>query len=1197
MSLDAPTPKLTRLELHGFKSFASRTVFAFEPGITAIVGPNGSGKSNVSDAVRWVLGETSYNALRGKRTDDVIFAGGHGRAPAGMAEATLTFNNETSWLQTPFTEVSVTRRAFRGGENQYLINGRRVRLKDVAQLTASLGQSYTVVGQGLVDAALSQRAEERRGLFEHAADLTGLRLKVAEAERSLNETEANSLRLTDLLGEIEPHLKSLERAARQATEWRGVHERLRTLQRTHYRQLLTTARDRVTTAARDAETAAAHAEQARRESERNATVAMEGRLTAEAARAALARHDAQLQAALDTARRVGHERDLTAERYTALTRRREDMADTQAGLDEQVASVAGELTSLTAELATVETEVAAAQSTVSALQAEGDARRGAQTEREREVATLTTALRDQERRAADLARRRALLEQRQETSLTERARATVAAEARATRIAVLVAELAGVDAAAGVTLADLTRIDQRLSELATAIDAATIEAQIARAAVDAAERELNQATTRLEVLRRLDESGTGLHAGVRQVTQWSRAGAMEGIRGTVSELIEVPARYDTAVEVALGGHLQDIVVERWVDAEAAIARLKAANAGRATFLPLDVPRDQSRRAPPASVLAETGVEGIAATLVSAPTDLAEIVTAILGRTIIVDELATARRMLAVSPVGWSAVTLSGEIARGGSVTGGAAPRESGVLGRARGLRDLPKRVQHLTHAREAAVVAWDTASAAPEALLAERRTRESERAGLLASQTERRHQRDRLASWLAELETEHAAADGGRDRLVATLAALEGDIAQLRLEETALSAETERSEVAHAGALTDLDRERNAAIASERTLTAAQRRLATLEERLRAERRRQTSLLAQRHALAEELALRAERAAALDGERTALASQRERLTREAARLEDARSAIAAARDPLERDARRADTESVRAERAIEAARALLLERERAHGTAELAVERSQGDLALLDQRIVDELGMEDPAELLAEPSRELDESPRRDPAEVEREIGRLKERLRRVGYVGEDAVADYEREAAHQAFLRAQLTDVQDAAATLRRILAELRMTMGERFATTFAQVATAFTEAFQTLFGGGTARLVLATTDDGASAGIDIVAQPPGKRLQNLALLSGGERALTAAALLFAILRVNPSPFVLLDEVDAALDEANIERFRDALAHLSRETQAILITHNRGTIESADTLYGVTMAADGVSQVLSLRLAEAVAG
>jgi chromosome segregation protein len=360
-------------------------------------------------------------------------------------------------------------------------------------------------------------------------------------------------------------------------------------------------------------------------------------------------------------------------------------------------------------------------------------------------------------------------------------------------------------------------------------------------------------------------------------------------------------------------------------------------------------------------------------------------------------------------------------------------------------------------------------------------------------------------------------------------------------------------------------------------------------------------LQAQERALAEELAHRAERAAALDGERTALAAQHERLAREAAALESERSLLQTGRGPLDAGVRRADAETVRLARTVETIRDNLLAAERAHGAASLAAERAHGELATIAQRIRDDLELDDPEAVGGEDGggeevRLLPSPPPPFPPDPEREIARLKERLRRVGYVGEDVVAEYERESAHQEFLRAQLADVQAAALSLRHLLGDLERSMRERFDATFSRVAATFGDAFTALFGGGTARLVLAAGEDGSPAGVDIVAQPPGKRLQALALLSGGERALTAAALLIAILRVNPTPFCLLDEVDAALDEANVVRFREQLQGLARETQVIVVTHNRGTIEIADTLYGVSMGEDGVSQVLSLRLAEAVA-
>jgi chromosome segregation protein len=1188
----AAPPRLTRLELHGFKSFATRTVFLFEPGITAIIGPNGSGKSNISDAVRWVLGEQSHSTLRSKKTEDVIFAGGHGRAPLGMAEAAVTFDNATGWLPIAFAEVTVTRRAFRSGENQYLINGRKVRLKDVAHLTASLGHSHTVVGQGLVDAALSQRAEERRGLFEHAADLTGLRLKAAEAERSLAETEANSTRLTDLLDELEPRLKTLERAAKQAREWKGVHDRLRDLQRVHYGRLLGENRNRLAAAERAAAVDDARVVAARLDLECLTAAATTARTDAENARAALAQHAVRLQSALDAVRRVGHERDLAGERHAALTRRREDMADTQAGLDDQVATVDRELAAVAVDLKTAEKDVAAARTAVTILQTEGAAARQTRRDRERRAAAIAAAIGERERSLSDLARRRALLDQRRETDAAERERAAAAVAERTARLDRLTSEVAAFDAAATTVAAELAAIDAKLSELTVESERAQEAERSTRDAVALAERRLGETAARLEGLRRLQESGAGLYAGVRETLGAARAGNLHGIHGTVAELIEVPARYDTAIEVALGAHLQDVVVARWTDAEAAIAHLKRTNAGRATFQPLDTVR-AGRGGMPREALAIPGVHGVASELVSAGADLGGVVSALLGRTIVVDDLPAARATLPHLPSGWSAATLAGEIARtGGSVTGGAAVRESGALGRERELRKLPRELKRLERARADAVASLDEAAGTTHRLAEERRQQETARAGLLATRKERQEQRDRLAGWLGDLWAEQTAAERRMTALAAAAETALAESASLERDQDTILAEIAALREQRDALQTQLARDAETASEAEQQLAAEQRRLAALDERLRGERRRETALRAQRQGLDEESALRAERAAALDGELTSLAAQLDRLVTETATLTAARDTVQAERPPLETATKRAEAETTRLDRVLDTARNTVLETERAHGTAGLVVERARGELAAIRQRIVDDLdaGGQEDALLSSVP---LSPCPPAD--EMEREIARLKERLRRVGYVGENAVEEYEREAERQSFLREQLADVQGAAESLRTLLADLHLTMRRRFDETFARVATVFAETFTTLFGGGTARLVLVAGENGDGAGVDIVAQPPGKRLQSLALLSGGERALTAAALLFAILRVNPTPFCLLDEVDAALDEANVVRFREQLQALAAETQAIVITHNRGTIEVADTLYGVSMREDGVSQVLSLRLAEAV--
>lgn len=1191
---EQPMPRLARLDLHGFKSFATRTVFAFEPGITAVVGPNGSGKSNIADAVRWVLGEASSNALRSKRTEDVIFAGGKGKSPSGMAEVTVTFNNEDHWLPSEFAEVTVTRRAFRGGDNQYFINGRRVRLKDVALLTASLGQSHTVVGQGLVDAALSQRADERRGLFEHAADLTGLRLKVADAERNLNEADANTARLSDVLNELEPRLRTLERAAKQAREWQGLRDRLTFLQRGHYSRLLTAVTMRLLEAegviVSDADRLAA----VRDALERRIAERSDAQEATVRAREVLASHDARLGAVRDGMRQVAHERDLVVERTGALDRRREDMRDTQSGLDDQVARVEAELAQVGDGLRALTGEVDAARSSVQHLEATAQAERRSRSDLERESGELARTISRQERTSGDLSQRRTVIEQKRESARTERERAGREAKERADRIGSLETELAAFETEDETIATRIAALDTRLAELS---DAATVQATASATATDSVagiDRRLGQATNRLDVLRKVHESGTGLHAGVRQVMEWKRGRSLQGIRGTLAELIAVDAAYDTAIEVALGGHLQDIVVDRWRDAEAAIALLKRDRAGRATFQPLDNLKGHA----PQHVLDATGVHGVAASLVRSDDDISPVVRALIGRTVVVDDLPAARRILDALPVGWSTVTLAGEIARsGGSVTGGSAVRESGVLGRERELRDLPDQIADLERRGDQARRRQREIAAAAGEITEERGRVESERAGLIAQRRERSGQHDRLAGWLHDLQSQRETATRRIAAAVSTAAAHDAGIVTLEEHERLAVLEANALRERHETLLADLGRQRGLAGEGENSLTAAQRDLAALEERLRAEHRRESSLLSQRTALAEEMSLRAERVATLDGERIALAGTLERLEREVMSLASTQDAAAQERLPLSEQVTATERVVHELEHQIERARQGLLERERALGQHELLLERVRSELATVHQRITDDLGLDDPDALqTADPGDGADPAWTLDPdhALVEREISRLRDRLRRVGYVGEDVVAEFERESEHHAFLRTQLADVQEAAAALRQMLAGLRETMRRRFEETFARVAAAFTDAFVTLFGGGTARLVLTTDDEGgAPGGIDIVAQPPGKRLQSLGLLSGGERSLTAVALLFAILRVNPSPFVLLDEVDAALDEANVVRFRDELRKLADETQAIVITHNRGTVEIADTLYGVTMGGDGVSQVLSLRLSE----
>jgi chromosome segregation protein len=512
-----------------------------------------------------------------------------------------------------------------------------------------------------------------------------------------------------------------------------------------------------------------------------------------------------------------------------------------------------------------------------------------------------------------------------------------------------------------------------------------------------------------------------------------------------------------------------------------------------------------------------------------------------------------------------------------------------VLGRERELRELPDQIAGLDGERVAASTRLAELADVPRRLAEERRELDAARAAIVATRRERASQLARLRGWLEELEREHGSAQDRAAHLQQADEATRDELEVLRRESGLREQELEQARAAREQLM-----ERGASDAVQLAELEAQigresQQFAALEERVRSESRRKTGLLAHQKALTEERALRRERYSGISGEIEGVAQHVERLDQELSTLGVEQERIRHAVEPAQEEASATERAVAKHEQLLEVARQRLLDAERASGVTQLGVERVRGDLSTLRQRIFDDLEMENPDDLLA-----LDIEIKGEVAEVEREISRLKERLRRVGYIGEEAVEEFERESERHRFLRAQLDDVEGASLALRELLDELRTTMRQRFDETFERVATAFTDAFVTLFGGGTARLVMVANENGAGAGVDIVAQPPGKRLQSLALLSGGERSLTAAALLFAILKVNPTPFVLLDEVDAALDEANIERFREQLQQLAHETQAVIITHNRGTIEVADSLYGVSMRDDGVSTVLSLRMSEA---
>ncbi|MGC8945490.1 MAG: AAA family ATPase [Anaerolineae bacterium] len=1062
--------RLQRLELQGYKSFADRTEFVFPTGITAIVGPNGSGKSNIADAIRWALGEQSLRLLRGKTTEDMIFSGSGRRPRAGMAQVLLTLDNGDGWLPLDFAEVTVGRRAYRSGESEYLLNGNRVRLRDLMDLLAESGlaqRTYTVIGQGLVDMALSLQPQERRTLFEEAAGISVYRARREEAAAQLDETERNLERVRDLLSEIAPRLKRLEEQMARFQEYERVSGYLKQLQRAWYGY---------------------HWGRAQQELQR-------AQERARAAEEALAARQAEAET---VAARLA---DLRG-RQTELRNHLRDAYRRVADLHERMDAAQRELAALTE------------RSRLLAI-------------REEELQAELEPLRAQETAQAQRVR----AAQAQEAELRERVAAQEA------RVAALEAELADLRRWVREQAAGRERIEAELRALQAQRD--ELEAALAQTRAMLARLEAEQ-----ELLARMRDETVGLAEGTRRILQ----AGLPGVVGLVSQIVRVPPEWEPAVEAALGPHLQAVVVEDWETVRAARCLLGAD--GRAILLPLAELRARPHPSPsgfaatpspsgfaatPSPLLAEGqergggaaagGGGGVrCATVVSCEERFRPLVEALLGRVWRAEDLEAARVLAPTLPPGGRCVTREGEIvAADGTVTIGRA--EGGLLARERAWQELPDRLE------------------------AARRKQE-----------EQEVERARVVQAIAEWEARRQEATRAADEAAARLSQAESPLAQAR---------------------TDLALARQA-LENGRALQA--REQATLE-RIRRDAE------ARRNRLAE-----------LARERKAVGKRLEALRQETSRheeaLREARARIGPAEEELNRLA--AEQESAEAEERRVAAR--IRQAEEQWNAARLELSRAQDRLTRLQERIQEDLGLVDlevrgpvrlqqplPLEPLVTSLPVVEALPEG----LEEEIGRLKARLRQLGPINPGAPQEYAEVHQRYRFLSEQVADLEAASARLRAVIADLDQMMERAFRETFEAVAQAFEENFTRLFNGGSARLELTDPDDLGRTGVDILARPPGKRLQSLALLSGGERALTAVALIFAILRVRPTPFCVLDEVDAMLDEANVARFRDLLTELSARTQFIVITHNRGTVEAADTVYGVSMGPDGTSQVLSLRLSE----
>jgi chromosome segregation protein len=1178
--------QLKSIKTFGFKTFAEPTSLQFGGGITAVVGPNGSGKSNLIDAFRWVLGEQSSKSLRSGKMEDVIFAGNEKRKPLGLAEVSITFDNSDRQLPVDFSEVEITRRAYRAGEIEYYINRNQCRLRDILELLMGTGLgpgSYSIVSQGQIDSILTSKPADRRALFEETAGINKFLARKNESMRRLEQTEQNAIRINDLISELERRIPELDTQVRRAKRYRKLSARVRDLEILSYIRA---------SASRRAEREQLKQELERNEELRSAAAGKAASLGAQLAetRTRAYRHELQLEEYRAQSQTLRSQLSRLEADYAAALARREALEAQSTQTSEDAERVQRERESLQASIADLESRIVPLQSEIESAREQELQAQSALSRARGELDAIFTQLREVEAAASALAARKAERRVQSENARSEAERLeaeTAAARARAEQLEI------GSGAAAhkfGEREAQLAQLETQLLDArgrAEDAERAVAQAQSDLSSAITAHREYSSevaaAQSRLHTIEELENSLEGHVPGTRAVFQAAQRGELRGIEGIVSNLITTDEQYARAMDIAFGARLSNIITTRSEDAERAIDYLNMKELGRATFLPLDTLQNRTGKDLTPDLRGVRGVIGYAHTLIRTQPQYESIVRFLVGNVLVVDTLQTGIHLVRNRGLRDTIVTLSGEqIAGGGAITGGRYQREKSILSRrvqAQTLREqlaemraqlvkLEGDVHEATRGSEEAVRLRDDAKETlrrTEVQLTEVRAEminvssevermqtEFEAARRQADELQQKALRARERERELEgAQPEDVQSDADRGRLEQELAQARERIAQAEAEQTQTSS--------RAGEL----RERYAALAAERD--GAKARLGIIDqdsERARAAREQMTGEIA---ALAAQTAQAEEKLQALRGEVTQADAAFEQARRERETMSDDLTR-------LESDMRSAELE----------------ERE-----AQVGGERYRTRLAEIEA----ELGMlvsqfaQNPA--TDEECRDVEERYKEEPDSVADDLPRLREELARLSNVNLNAEADREELAQREQFLREQLDDLSKARETLLESIREIEQQTQVKFNETFNQVSEAFTEMYAKLFPGGQAKMWQTNPENLSETGIEISVQPPGKKLMPLPSLSGGERAMTAAALIFALIKVRPSPFYLLDEVDAALDDANVERFSRMVRDFAGKSQMIIVTHNKQTMELADRMYGVTMGEAGVSSIISAELTQ----
>ena len=1179
---------LKAIEIQGFKSFADKTVISFEKDITAIVGPNGSGKSNISDAMLWVMGEQRSKTLRGGKMEDVIFGGTEKRSPMGFAQVSLILDNSCGTFDIDAPEVTIARRYYRNGESEYYLNRESVRLKDITGLLMDTGlgrDGYSVIGQGRIAEIVSAKSTDRREIFEEAAGISRYRHRKEEAERKLARTDENLLRVNDKIDELEMQVTPLKKQAETAKRFLVLRDERKDLEINLWMEELDNLHGKSEQAQKDLD-------------EANGLLTVSNRELEE------------LYAVIDNLSEKMRECDMDAEREREHLSAGENSA---AECESAIAVLNNTLKHNEETIERIQTELGEQSQRKENIAAQAATHRARVAEIDEGLVEKNLSIRANERKAEALAaesdENRGELSRliAQENELNE----TIAAN-KAT-ISQLNDRAAETAERAGTISDDIAAAEERYDDVSKRYHEAKREAEEAeerykevnniinghRMLMGGREKKVSElgdelkritiekgaAESRIKLLSDLEREYQGLGKAVKTVMQAKSRGTLGGIHGPVAGLISVKDEYAVAVETALGAAMQNIVVDSQSVGKAAIEMLKRTDGGRATFLPLDTIKPSFLKSIPSG---EDGFVGIAGDLVSCDSKYKNLIDNLLGRTVVADTLTDAVNISRKNGQSLRIVTLDGQMINpGGSMTGGSSAKNVGILSRANELKELKVKLEKLAAAEE------------KQAEKLENATRELEKA--------------RYELQVASGEQSGAAEDFRKKES----AAAQLKMMQSALDESIENLENERSGLSGKKKENDrrLEEERKAMAENEKSLSSLRQEIAKLSAGHEGFEAKREAIAAIISALRAEIAsLQAEREATVRSAESLESliadisgdSENRRMGIEEikARSEDIKAEIAQKSEILA-----AYKLSIQERKdAINQLLARKMELEGKRNRSEKSAQDKNRDISDLqgrtahfqqklisaemeEKQIVDKLW--DSYELSRSAAQNM-RKPLEDISAANKRVGELKREMGRLGNVNLGAIEEYERVSERYEFLVSQRNDVETAKRELQKIIAEITGEMKDIFLREFNAIEDKFRTVFLELFGGGKAALELEDPDDPLGCGIGIKVQPPGKAVTNISLLSGGEKSFVAIALYFAIMKVRPTPFCIMDEIDAALDEANVARYADYMRTMTGNTQFIVITHHRATMEEADVLYGITMQEKGVTSVLSVDLEEA---